>query len=62
MADTPRTSRFAGWFNRNSTQDDDKEETRATHPKWSMGIMNDPWTTEVPGKDTPRHIRVERRF
>ncbi|KAH6680060.1 MFS1 family protein [Plectosphaerella plurivora] len=49
MDATPRASRFAGWFTRNNTQKDCREETKATHPKWSMGIMNDPWTTEVPG-------------
>lgn len=50
MVFTPRTSRFTGWFSRKAQSDDKDESRHAQQPKWSMGIMNDPWTTEVPGK------------
>ncbi len=53
---TPSTERARSFFGRNSTSNEvapDVEETETEEKgrptKWSMGVLNDPKTHEVPG-------------
>lgn len=43
-------SRFGGAFGNKSEQPDASEEEHVGPPKWSMGVLNDLKTIEVPGK------------
>lgn len=54
---TPTSERARSFFGRNSASDGDVtpeveelEEDKGRPTKWSMGVLNDPATHEVPGK------------
>ncbi|EFQ29591.1 major facilitator superfamily transporter [Colletotrichum graminicola] len=51
MAGVPTwKSRFGGLFgNKNGKDDATEEDTHSNIPKWSLGVLNDPQTLEVPG-------------
>jgi len=54
---TPNSKRWRSFFAQNSTSNEGEqtnaepsEEGKGRPTKWSMGMMNDPATHEVPGK------------
>lgn len=67
---TPNSDRPRSFFARNSASDviggepaatiEEYEEKEILPAKWSMGILNDPTTHEVPGKLFLEHPRSDR--
>lgn len=56
-------SRFGGVFGNKPGQTDGSEgsdDEQVNIPKWSMGVLNDPKTIEVPGESVPLLFDVNR--
>lgn len=49
----PGRVRWGGMFGKNN-KERDTENGRLGPSKWSMGVLNDPETVEVPGKALPQ--------
>jgi hypothetical protein len=51
MAEHTRKSRFGGVFAKRKPRDveEDEKDDGSGPPKWSMGVLNDKQTIEVPG-------------